>query len=82
MVEVDYINQYTISHGRYEKWRDGVLLQTELEHFPLRWYGVEEFRLVLESVGFKDIKISSDYKLGKYPSLSEDMITFEAVAVK
>jgi len=43
---------------------------------------VEEFRLVLESVGFKDIKISSDYKLGKYPSLSEDMITFEAVAVK
>lgn len=82
IVEVDYINQYTISHGRYEKWRDGVLLQTELEHFPLRWYGVEEFRLVLESVGFKDIKISSDYKLGKYPSSSEVMITFEAVAVK
>lgn len=82
MVEVDYINQYTISHGRYEKWRNGVLLQTELEHFPLRWYGVEEFRLVLESVGFKVIKISSDYKLGKYPSSSEDMITFEAVAVK
>lgn len=82
IVKVDYINQYTISHGRYEKWRDGVLLQTELEYFPLRWYGVEEFRLVLESIGFKDIKISSDYKLGKYPSSSEDMITFEAIAAK
>ncbi|GLC82226.1 class I SAM-dependent methyltransferase [Lacrimispora brassicae] len=79
IVEVDYINQYTISHGRYERWREGVLVQTELELFPLRWYGVEEFRLVLESIGFKDIVISSDYKLGKYPSSSEEIITFEAV---
>ncbi|HHY28271.1 MAG TPA: class I SAM-dependent methyltransferase [Desulfitobacterium dehalogenans] len=82
IVEVDYINQYTISHGRYEKWREGVLLQTELEYFPLRWYGVEELRLVLESIGFKDIMISSDYRLGHYPSDSEQMITFEAVAIK
>jgi SAM-dependent methyltransferase len=82
VVEVDYINQYTISHGRYEKWREGVLLQTELEYFPLRWYGVEEFRLILESLGFKNIVISSGYKLGQYPSNSEDIITFEAVAVK
>jgi len=81
-VEVDYINQYTISHGRYEKWREGVLIQTELEYFPLRWYGVEEFRLILENIGFKDIMISSDYKLGKYPSDSEEIITFEAVAIK
>lgn len=82
IVEVDYINQYTISHGRYEKWREGVLLQTELELFPLRWYGVEEFRLILESIGFKNIVISSDYKFGQYPSNSEGIITFEAVAIK
>lgn len=81
-VEVDYINQYTISHGRYEKWREGVLIQTELEYFPLRWYGVEEFRLIIENIGFKDIMISSDYKLGQYPSNSEEIITFEAVAIK
>ncbi|NLY47383.1 MAG: class I SAM-dependent methyltransferase [Tissierella sp.] len=82
IVEVDYINQYTISHGRYEKWREGVLLQTELEYFPLRWYGVEEFKLILESIGFKNIMISSDYKLGQYPTNSEEIITFEAVAIK
>ncbi|WP_346890120.1 class I SAM-dependent methyltransferase [Clostridium sp. UBA1056] len=82
IVEIDYINQYTISHGRYEKWREGVLLQTELERFPLRWYGVEEFRLILESIGFKNIVISSDYKFGQYPSNSEQIITFEAVAIK
>lgn len=82
VVEVDYINQYTISHGRYERWREGVLLQTELEHFPLRWYGVEEFRLILEGIGFKNIVISSDYNFGKYPSNTEEIITFEAVAIK
>lgn len=82
IVEVDYINQCTISHGRYEKWREGTLVQTELECFPLRWYGVEEFRLVLESIGFKDIVISSDYKSGRYPSASEEIITFEAAAAK
>ena len=82
IVEVDYINQYTISHGRYEKWREGVLLQTELERFPLRWYGVEEFRLMLEGIGFKNIVISSDYKFGQYPTNSEQIITFEAVAIK
>lgn len=82
VVEVDHINQYTISYGRYEKWREGALLETELEYFPLRWYGVEEFKLILEHIGFKDIVISSDYKWGEYPSNAEKVITFEAVAMK
>lgn len=82
IVEVDYINQYTVSHNRYEKWREGVLIQTELERFPLRWYGLEEFKLILESTGFKDIEISSNYKFRQYPSNAEEIITFEAVAIK
>lgn len=82
VVEVDYINQYTVSHGRYERWREGVLVQTELEYFPLRWYGVEEFKLILESTGFKDIVISSGYKFGQYPSNPHEEITYEAVASK
>lgn len=82
IVEVDYINQYTVSHNRYEKWREGVLIQTELERFPLRWYGLEEFKLILESTGFKNVVISSDYKFGQYPSNAEDSITFEAVTIK
>lgn len=82
IVEVDHINQYTVSHGRYEKWREGVLLQTELKYFPLRWYGVEEFKSILESIGFKNIVISSGYKFDQYPSNSEEVITFEAVALK
>ena len=82
VVEIDYINQHTISHGRYEKWRNGTLIQTELEHFPLRWYGVEEFKLILEEIGFENIIISSDYNYGQYPEKSGQAITFEAVAIK
>ena len=81
-VEISHIHQYTIAHGRYEKWRNGTLLQTELERFPLRWYGVEEFKLILEAVGFKNIVISADYNYGEYPENPNQAITFEAVANK
>lgn len=82
IVEVNEIHQYTVSHHRYEKWRNGELLQTELERFPLRWYGVEEFKLILEQIGFSDIVISADYEYGKYPENASQTITFEAIANK
>lgn len=82
IVEVDYIHQYTVSHNRYEKWKNGRLIQTELERFPLRWYGLEEFKTILEQIGFKDIVISANYQYGKYPENAADMITFEATAYK
>ena len=77
-VKIDYINQYTVSYMKYEKWRDKTLIQSELEKFPLRWYGIEEFRMVLENIGFCDISISSDYEYGVYPTNGTEIITFEA----
>lgn len=77
--ETDFINQYTVRHTKYEKWRDGVLIQTELERYPLRWYGVEEFKLILENAGFMEITISSDYKYNQYPTQRDQVVTFEAV---
>lgn len=82
IVEVDYVNQYTISHNRYEKWDNGDLIQTELERIPLRWYGVEEFKMILEQVGFGDIIISADYRHGQYPTDPTQTITFEATVNK
>lgn len=78
LIEVNYINQYTVSHFRYEKWKDQQLIQTELEYFPLRWYGVEEFKMILENIGFADITISADYKFDEFPIDPEQTITFEA----
>lgn len=82
IVEVDYVNQYTISHNRYEKWNNGNLIQTELEQFPLRWYGIEEFKMLLKQIGFEDIIISADYKYGQYPIDPTQIITFEATVNK
>jgi hypothetical protein len=65
---VDLLEQYTVSHLKYEKWRDGVLVRTELQRFPLRWYGLEEFELVLSSLGYAEIVVSADYEYGGRPS--------------
>lgn len=78
-VEVDYVDQYTISYNRYEKWEGGILVKTELEKFPLRWYGLEEFKSILEHIGFKDVVFSQDYNYGKYPDNNYTSITVEAV---
>lgn len=81
-VQVDYINQFTVGHNRYGKWRNGTLIQSELEKFPLRWYGVEEFKMILEQAGFENIVISSGYEYGTYPETHSKPITYEATAKK
>ena len=78
VVEVNFLEQYSVSHMRYEKWREGELLQTEMQRFALRWYGLEEFELVLKSLGFTDVVVSADYEYGKRPSSAEQTFTFEA----
>jgi hypothetical protein len=78
LVEVDFLEQYTVSNLRYEKWRDGELVKTELQRLPLRWYGLEEFELVLKSVGFINAVVSADYEHGERPSHADQTFTFEA----
>ncbi len=77
-IEVDWIQQYFVSQGRYERWREGRLIETELEHYLMRWYGVEEFRSILEKVGFHTIQISAGYQFDNYPKNADAIITFEA----
>jgi len=79
LVEVDLFHQRKVSYLKYEKWREGKLLQTELQRFPLRWYGVEEFKLVLQSMGFSNVIISADFQYGKPPTSQNQTYTFEAV---
>lgn len=78
-IEVDWIRQYFVSQGRYERWHEGRLVETELERYPMRWYGVEEFKAILEKVGFNNISISSGYQFGQYPKNADSIITFEAI---
>lgn len=79
LVEADFYNQYKVSHLKYEKWRNGTLIQTELQRFALRWYGVEEFKLVLESIGFSDVVVSADFEYGKAPTNEKQTFVYEAI---
>ncbi|WP_026803221.1 class I SAM-dependent methyltransferase [Aliarcobacter lanthieri] len=78
VMQIDYINQFTIYHNIYEKIKENKVIQNELEKFVLRWYGIEEFKLILESLGYKNIVISSDYKYNSYPNKAGQIVTFEA----
>jgi hypothetical protein len=72
-------DQYVVTHSRYEKWLDGKLVMTEMESTSLRWFGVEEFKLLLESIGFAEVTVSSDYVFGKVPTHSKQVFTYEAI---
>ncbi|MBS4196823.1 class I SAM-dependent methyltransferase [Lederbergia citri] len=77
-VELDWIQQRTVTHIKYEKWKDGKLIDTELQRLVLSWYGVEEFKLILHNIGFVNISVSSGYVYDKYPTNANEVITFEA----
>ena len=79
LVEADMFNQCKVSHLKYEKWRNGALIQTELQRFAVRWYGVGEFKLVLESVGFSDVVVSADFEYGKAPTHETQTFAYETV---
>jgi len=64
---------------KYEKWRQGRLVQTELQRFALRWYGVEEFVYVLKAAGFRDVSVSADFEYGQAPTKAEQTFVYEAV---
>jgi SAM-dependent methyltransferase len=78
-VEADlFFKQYRVSHTKYEKWRNGALVQTELQRFALRWYGVEEFKYVLESIGFSNVIVCADFDDGKKPTSSNQKFVYQA----
>lgn len=77
-IEIQYFEQKIVSLIKYEKWKDGSLIQSELQLFPIRWYGHYEFELLLEKAGFQDIVKSADYAYGAAPSKDGQMMTYEA----
>lgn len=79
LIETSFLHQYKVSLIKYEKWRNGTLIQTELQRFALRWYGVEEFKYVLESCGFADIVISADFDQGKAVTSDKQQYVYEAI---
>jgi SAM-dependent methyltransferase len=78
--EVDAVTQRTTTWGRYELWRDGELIRTELEPFTLQWYGLGEFSAMLRDAGFGQVTVHADYQAGQDPAAGSRVWTFEATA--
>jgi SAM-dependent methyltransferase len=63
-IATDWLGQTARTVYRYERWRDNRLIESQLEPMAQRFWGVEEFRLALLSVGFGDIVITGNYRPG------------------
>lgn len=77
-LNVDWLAQVVVQHLKYEKWQAGNLLATELQNLTLKWYGLEEFKLILTSIGFTNISVTADYDYLEQPTDSNQTLTFEA----
>lgn len=64
---------------RYEKWKDGKLIDTELQHLPLHWFGREEFMMCLQEQGYTNITLCANYTDGVKPNLYSDQLCFSAM---
>ncbi len=77
-LDTDFIGQTTHRYLRYEHWLQGRSQACELERFSLRWWGVEEFALLLRQVGFCDVRVCGDYRYDSAPNRESRILSFEA----
>ena len=75
---IDWLEQIEHTFIRYEKWKDGKLIDTELQHFPLHWFGREEFIMCLLENGYTNVLLCANYIDGLKPSSAHDQLCFSA----
>ena len=74
----DPIAQRRVNHDRYERWRDGKVVETELELFAYRVWGLKEFEMALGAAGFVDIEVCGNYRPGRPPKSGDGILNFSA----
>ncbi|MGH6965776.1 MAG: class I SAM-dependent DNA methyltransferase [Phenylobacterium sp.] len=77
--KTDWLTQRREAMLRYERWRDNRLVETHMEPMAQRYWGLEEFRLVLEASGFSEVSVVGDYDRGRALRTNTRTLTFEAV---
>lgn len=77
-VRKDVLAQTRLNHDRYERWRDGCLLETELELFAYRAWGAKEFEMALSRAGFVDVSVCGNYRPGRPPGAADGIFNFSA----
>lgn len=77
-VVTDPIGQRRVNHDTYERWRDGRLIDSQLELFAYRVWGWREFEMALAAAGFTDIEVSGNYRPGRAPKPTDGILNFAA----
>jgi len=54
-------NQLQSAEFKYELFQDGQLMKTHIDSIRLKWYGRDEFKLMLEKAGFENIVVSEQH---------------------
>lgn len=78
VTDIDLLRQRRVTHDRYERWRNGRLVELELEVMAFRIWGLKEFELALTAVGFEHISVGADHQPGRPPGRSSHILNFEA----
>lgn len=78
-VEYDTAANQTTYFLRYDKWRDGSLIATELQPFRLQHWSLPEFEDLLAAAGFADVQVTADWQDGSTPGPSSDNWTYHAI---
>lgn len=73
---IDWLAQVEHNYYRYEKWKDGKLINTELEYYPFHWFGCEEFMMCLRENGYTNIELCANYTEGLEPTSYSDQLCF------
>jgi SAM-dependent methyltransferase len=77
--DVDWLRQRAETVYRYERWRDHVLVESQIDVMSQRYWGLEEFRLALEAAGFTDVTVTGGYDRSRGPRAGDRVLTYEAV---
>src|SRR6185312_1941514 len=77
-LELDLLRQRKVTLDRYDRWRGGKLVESELEVLATRLWGLQEFELTLKEAGFADISVCGDYRPGRAPRPTDGWWCFQA----
>lgn len=74
---IDWVLQKTYQEFVYELVENDVVVDREIQDFTIHWYGIEEMKLLLKDLGYKNIGVFGNY-LDTYPNNESHSITLKA----
>jgi hypothetical protein len=74
----DWLRQRLEMRYRYERWRDGALVESQIDLMAQRYWGLEEFHLALRQTGFTDVRVTGNYDRRRAPRAGDRTLTYEA----